>query len=293
MDSSNPCISCCHCPSCPYMEYVHEGSKNQRETKQSPEGVGSKALYLRDTAAQGNPCSDGGLSWGNLTGRPKGLFPNVKSFLLEGVNMETKRGTALDRALYPASLWMIFTVNLPSPPCPCSKNWQLFLHLLGPALSSPCLPRTFWGVPWCIPWICPHQSSRCHWVHRELPQLEQQKHPELCSTGQSWHIVQPLPAAFSPCLSLLGISGLWLQRWHNGARDLHVTSLNVHPTHPCITALPLLALLTPRGMAHVDMFGEALGCEAEGFHKQLHQPCRARAEQHQQMAWSPCVLSWT
>lgn len=148
MDSSNPCISCCHCPSCPYMEYVHEGSKNWRETKQSPEGVGSKALYLRDTPAQGNPCSDGGLSWGNLTGRPKGLFPNVvasirKSFLLKAVNMETKRGTALGRALYPASLWIIFTVNLPSSPCPCSKNWQLFLHLLGPALSSPCLPRTF------------------------------------------------------------------------------------------------------------------------------------------------------
>lgn len=130
MDSSDPCVSCCHCaPNVSYMEYVHEGSNNQRETKQRPEGVESKALHLRDTTAQGNPCSDRGLTWGSFTGRPKGLFPNVvasirKRFVLEGVNMYRRRWTALNRALYPASPWRIFTVNLSSPQCPWNKNWN-------------------------------------------------------------------------------------------------------------------------------------------------------------------------
>lgn len=44
--------------------------------------------------------------------------------------------------------------------------WQPFLPLLGPALSSPCIPRTFWGVSFCIPWIHPHHSSHSHWAIR-------------------------------------------------------------------------------------------------------------------------------
>lgn len=130
MNSSDPYVSCCHCtPNATYMEYICEGSNNQRETKQRPEGVGSKALYLRDAPAQGNPSSEGDLTWGSLTESPKGLFPNVvasirKSFLLEGVNMETRRWTALNRALYHASLCIIFPMNLSSPWCPWNKNWN-------------------------------------------------------------------------------------------------------------------------------------------------------------------------
>lgn len=98
---------------------------------------------------------------------------------------------------------------------------------------------------------------------------------------------------FSPCLSLLGISGIWLKRWSDGVRALHVTSLNVDQTHPCITALSLLALLAPCGMAHVDTFEEDLGCEPECFHKQLHQACRDRTGQYQQMVRNPSVFSQT
>lgn len=78
------------------------------------------------------------------------------------------------------------------------------------------------------------------------------------------HIVWILPAAFFPCLSLLGIAGTWLQRGYGEVKAHHVTSLIMPPTHPCITVLPLLALLAPRGMAN-KMCGEDLGCEAERF----------------------------
>lgn len=61
------------------------------------------------------------------------LFPNVavpirKSILLEDANVKTRRWTPLDRARYPESLSTIFTVELPSPRCPCNKTalalWQ-------------------------------------------------------------------------------------------------------------------------------------------------------------------------
>lgn len=124
------------------------GKQELERDKAEPRRCGIKSIVSERYTCTGKSLLRWGPLLGNLTGRPKGLFPNViasirKSFLLEGVNMETRRGTALDRALYLASLWIIFTVNLPSPPCPCDKNWQPFLCLLGPALSSPCLPRTF------------------------------------------------------------------------------------------------------------------------------------------------------
>lgn len=107
-------------PCVPYLEHVFKRSKDQKEKKERPEAEKSKALNLRDTPAQGNPRSDGGLTWGNLAGSPKGSFPNMvvpirESILLEEANMETRRWTALDRAPRPESLSIIFTVKLPSP----------------------------------------------------------------------------------------------------------------------------------------------------------------------------------
>lgn len=70
-----------------------------------------------------------------------------------------------------------------------------------------------------------------------------------------------------------------------------VTSLTMHPTHPCITVLPLVVLLAPCGITnHVSVKG--LGYEIEFFHNQVHQPCRDSAGQHQQTAWGPCASSW-
>lgn len=120
-------------PCVPYLECVFRWSKDQKEKKQRPEAEKSKALNLRDTPAQGNPPSDWDLTWGNLAGSPKGLFPNVvmpsrESILLEDANVETRRWTALDRTLYPESLSIIFTVKLPSPRCPCNKATLALRH---------------------------------------------------------------------------------------------------------------------------------------------------------------------
>lgn len=69
-----------------------QGKEKSERGKQRPQGVGSQALYLRDTPAQGNPCSEGGLTWRNLTGKPNLVASIRKSFLLEGVNMDVTVG---------------------------------------------------------------------------------------------------------------------------------------------------------------------------------------------------------
>lgn len=186
--------------------------------------------------------------------------------------------------------------GLISPAGKCSAVTP-FLHLLGPVPSSPCKPRTSWSDAMLHPIALPCASPVLPFSlgsprATTAGAAESRSTQKSQSTGCAWHIVWLFPAAFFPCLSLLGIAEIRLQRRYGEVRAHHVTSLTMHPTHACITVLPLLALLAPCGITS-DMSGEDLGCEAECFHKQLLQPRRDSAGQHQQMPWSPCASSWT
>lgn len=191
---------------------------------------------MKDTAAQGNIHLDGCLSWGNLAGSTKGLFPNVvvpirESILLEEVNMETRRWTAIDRALYLESFSIIFSVKLPPPEFPCNKMALALWH--EPTISC-------WTGPQpCNPTVTHHDSkiAASSWWLMPL-------HLCLCrSPGkQNW-----LPFMLQGSLGREGIS-----QWEaDGTCRAVLTNSHTAVSLACLQKSPRFHFLLPKGRSHV------------------------------------------